>query len=105
MKKKIINEIRKFNKERNWDRNLDPQDIAKSVVIEAAELLEHFQWDGTHSQRKKPTKKDKIAIGEEIADVFIYLIRLCYEMGFDIEAIILDKLKKNTKKYPIKKSK
>lgn len=105
MIKKLTKDLEKFNKERGWDEGLDAQDVAKSIIIEAAELLEHFQWDGSRSKRKTLEKKNKEEIGEEIADVFIYLIRLCYMMGFDIEEIIRDKMRKNAKRYPAKREK
>ena len=89
-----------FNEERNWT-NLSPQDLAKAVVIEATELLEHFQWDNTNTpDRRKHRPKDQQEISREAADVLIYLIAFCKEQNVDLLQAVIDKLKHNAKKYP-----
>jgi len=95
--KEIIQDIHDFQKERGW-LGLDPGDLAKSIVIEAAELLEHFQWDA--SSKGKERNKEKIA--SEAADVFIYLMEFCDEMGIDILEATQKKLNYCDKKYPAK---
>ncbi len=93
--KKLIEEIAQFNRERDWDQFHTPNNLAKSVVIEANELLEHYQFD--------PEGGDIIQIGEEIADVMTYCLMLCERLNLDPEEIIRDKMKKNALKYPADK--
>ena len=93
--KKLIEEIAQFNKERDWDQFHTPNNLAKSVVIEANELLEHYQFD--------PEGGDVEQIGEEIADVMTYCLMLCERLNLDPEEIIRDKMKKNALKYPADK--
>lgn len=90
----IIDEILKFRNERSWKSGHTPSNLAKSISIEAAELLELFQWSDTF---------DKGKLAEELADVLIYSFTLADTVGLDIEDIILSKLKKNAIKYPLKK--
>lgn len=85
--------FRAFNDERNWHRFHTPGNLAKSVAIEAAELLECFQWN--------EEDYDKEHVCEELADVLSYCIMLADELDVDINEIVLDKLEKNKKKYPV----
>ena len=93
---KIISELRKFNEERDWDQFHTPENLAKSISIEAAELLECFQWNNDF---------DKNDVCEELADVFSYCFMMAEQLGVDVETIILDKLEKTKKKYPVEKAK
>jgi len=91
--------IQKFLEERGWD-NLRPGDLAKAISIEAAELLENFQWDNpTLEETKKDTKKME-AIKKEWADVQIYLLQMAVLLDFDSGKAIIEKLEKVEKKYP-----
>ena len=93
----IHQKILAFNVPRGWKPS--PQSLAKSVVIEAAELLEHFQWDNDDT----PTKtKDVKEIGFEIADVFWYLFELADMMNIDIVESLVSKYQHNDTKYPTK---
>jgi NTP pyrophosphatase (non-canonical NTP hydrolase) len=92
---KIVSKIIKFRDERGWQRNDRPENLAKSIIIEAAELLENYQWGSNHA--------DLTNVKEEIADVIIYAIAMAHDLGFDVEKIIYEKLEKNAKKYPLKK--
>lgn len=97
--KQIITKIIEFNHLRGW--HPAPQDIAKSVVIESAELLEHFQWDGRSASPDKPLEgKDVKEIKYEVADVFWYLINFCHETGIDITEALEMKYEHNQEKYP-----
>ena len=96
----IINKINQFRDERNWRKYHNEKDLSLSISIEAAELLELFQW----KESNEVVKNNKSRISEELADVFIYSIMLADNMGFDINEIIEDKLKINREKYPIEKS-
>lgn len=93
---KIYQELMEFQKERDWKKFHTPENLAKSISIEAAELLEHFQWGKEY---------DSEGVAEELADVLIYCIYMVDAMDFDIEEIISDKIKKNAVKYPVLKSK
>ena len=92
----IMQEIIKFQSERDWKQFHTPENLAKSISIEAAELLEHFQWGKEY---------DSSEVADELADVLIYCIYMADAMDFDIEEIILNKIVKNAVKYPVEKSK
>ena len=92
----LINIIRKFNIERDWDQFHSPENLAKSISIEAGELLECFQWTSENYN------KDDVC--EELADVFTYCIMMADKLGVKPEEIILKKLEKTKKKYPVEKS-
>lgn len=94
---KAIKEIIKFNEERDWNQFHAPVHLAKSICIEAGELLECFQWNDENY--------DKEHVCEELADVMNYCILLADQLGVDMEEILLDKLKKNERKYPVEKAK
>lgn len=97
---KILLEIRKFLQERGWD-NLRPSDVAKSISIEAAELLEIFQWDSLSIEETKKDKERMEKLKHEIADVLIYTLYLPILLGFDPEKLIKEKLRYNSKKFPV----
>ena len=88
--------LRQFNEERDWDQFHSPDNLAKSVAIEAGELLECFQWDSSYDQRD---------VADEIADVMMYCIMLADKTGIDLDAEILRKLEENKRKYPVDKCK
>ena len=92
----VMNKIRQFNKERDWDQFHSPENLAKSISIEAGELLECFQWNNNY---------DKEEVCEELADVFTYCIMMADKLNVDPEEIILKKLDKTRKKYPVDKAK
>ena len=95
--------IRKFRDDRDWKQFHDPKNLAVSISIEAAELLELFQWKtGEEASRYAAENRERVA--EEIADVAIYLIELADITGIDVEEAIASKLEKNAKKYPVEKS-
>lgn len=89
--------IDRFTKERDWDQFHTPANLAKSISIEANELLECFQWN--------EEEYDRNAVLEELADVINYCIQMASVLDVDIKTIVLDKLKKVEKKYPIEKCK
>ncbi len=94
-----LKKINMFLKERNWD-NLRPSDVAKSISIEAAELLENFQWESLTVEETKQSSERMERIKKEIADVLIYTLEMCSLLGLDPKKLILDKLEHNSKKYP-----
>ncbi len=93
---KAIERIRKFNKDRDWQQFHTPENLAKSIAIEAGELLECFQWSNEFDQQ---------AVKEELADVMSYCIDMADALGVDMEEILLEKVAKNEAKYPVEKSK
>lgn len=95
--KEIIKELDEFNKERDWDKFHSPENLAKSISIEAGELLECFQWDSENYNKEE--------VCEELADVFTYGIQMAMKLNVDPKEIILSKLEKTKKKYPVEKVK
>jgi len=94
--KELMKEIKQFNAERDWDQFHSPENLAKSIAIESGELLECFQWNNNFN-------KDEVC--EELADVFTYCIMMADKLGVDPTEIILKKLDKTRKKYPVDKAK
>lgn len=92
----LMQEIKQFNKERDWDQFHSPENLAKSISIEAGELLECFQWNNDYN------KED---VCEELADVFTYCMMMAEKLGVNPKEIILKKLEKTRKKYPVEKAK
>ncbi len=90
-------EIKKFVDERDWNKFHTPANLAKSISIEANELLECFQWD-----EKNFNSND---VKDELADVINYCIQMAQVLNLDINKIVLDKLEKTKRKYPIEKCK
>ncbi|MGN0243136.1 MAG: nucleotide pyrophosphohydrolase [Lachnospiraceae bacterium] len=97
MKSETINRIRKFTEDRDWDQFHSPANLAKSIVIEAAELLECFQWS--------EEDYDLQHIKEELADVMVYSQNLLDKLGLDADEIINMKMDQNEAKYPVEKAK
>lgn len=92
--------IKEFEIERGWDKFRNPKDLSMSIAIEAAELMEIFQWDTT-DQASKIMESEKLEhFEEELADVFIYTISLANSLDIDLFRIVKDKLYKNAIKHP-----
>jgi len=96
--KEIIDELVKFRNERDWNQFHNPKDLALAISIEASELLEQFLWKNSEEAKKERVK-------EELADVFAFAFLLADKYGFDVKEIVLEKIKKNSEKYPIDKAK
>lgn len=88
--------IERFNKERDWDQFHSPENLAKSIAIEAGELLECFQWKSEY---------DIDEVKDELADVLNYCIQMANKLDLDPKQIVLDKMEKTAKKYPVDKAK
>lgn len=86
--------------ERGWD-DLRPGDIAKSIMIEGAELLEHFQWENLSKEEVLADEKKMIAIKKELADVMIYCFDMAAVLDIDVEQMLEEKLAKVKEKYPL----
>ncbi|PSA98024.1 nucleotide pyrophosphohydrolase [Bacillus halotolerans] len=96
--KDLINTINEFRDARNWRQYHNPKDLAISISIEAAELLEDFQW----KSNEEALKANEENIREEIADVLIYSLMLCSDLNMDVKEIIEEKVMKNGRKYLVK---
>ena len=96
MKKETIERIRRFSEDRDWDQFHSPANLAKSISIEANELLECFQWDEDHY--------DINEVKEELADVIVYCQDMLDKLGLDVDEIVNAKMEKNEAKYPVNKA-
>ena len=96
--KEIIKELKKFRDDRDWEQFHNPKDLALALNIEAGELLENYLW-------KESSEANIDKVKEELADVLSYAFLLADKYNFDVNEIVLDKIKLNSKKYPIDKSK
>lgn len=95
--------IRRFAQERDWEQFHAPKNLAAALIVEAGELLEHFQWLTEEQSRKLPKEKiDQIAL--EMADVFVYLLRLSDQLNVDLIASAEKKMQINAQKYPVEQA-
>lgn len=95
--------LRLFASQRDWDQFHTPKNLATALSVEAAEILEHFQW--LSDEESRTLDRGKIAkVREEIADVFLYLIRLSDKLDIDLVSAARDKLSINAQKYPANKA-
>lgn len=97
MNQQTITRIRNFTEDRDWDQFHSPENLAKSIVIEAAELLECFQWSDE--------EYDLQHVKEELADVLVYCQNLLDKLGLDADEIVNMKMDQNERKYPVEKAK
>ena len=100
MKQETVDMILKFRDDRNWKQFHNPKDLAISISLEAAELLEVFQWSGADLECRD--KLDKIK--EELADVVNYAVLMADACGLDLDEIVREKVRRNEEKYPIEKA-
>jgi NTP pyrophosphatase (non-canonical NTP hydrolase) len=102
--RKLTKKITDFRDKRDWKQFHNPKDSAISLLLEAAEVLEHFQWKD-HKEMAEHVKKSKDEIGEELSDVLYWVLLLSYDLGIDITKSFDKKMEQNNKKYPIQKAK
>ncbi len=93
----ILEELRRFNQERDWDQFHNGKDLAIGLSVEASELLELFLW-------KDPETVDQGKIREELADVLNYAFQMADKYGLDIKEIMMEKIRRNAEKYPVEKA-
>ena len=99
MSGETISLVRNFVRERDWEQFHNPKDLAISINLEAAELLELFQWSGSDT-----SVRDKLPeVKEELADTLIYCVMMALHLNLDLDEIIKDKMAKNNQKYPKEK--
>ena len=101
MTEETIKQILKFRDDRDWKQFHNPKDLAISISLEAAELLEVFQWSGTDVSNEGKQERIK----EELADVLNYFVLMADACGLDIDEIVQEKIKVNNEKYPVSKAK
>lgn len=92
----LIKLLEEFREKRNWKQFHSPENLAKSISIEANELLENYQWGDEHANVSN--------IKEEVADIFGYLLLLCNELDINLLEVTKKKIKKNDEKYPVDKA-
>ena len=96
----LAQELAQFARDRDWQQFHSPKNLASALVVESAELLEHFQWlTEDQSRQLEPAKRD--AVAAELADVLLYLLQLSTALGVDLVAAAQAKLKANAMKYPV----
>lgn len=94
--------LRKFSAERDWDKFHTPKNLAMALMVEAAEIAEHFQWtDARDAQELSAEKRQEVAL--EIGDTLIYLLRLADRLGIDMVAAARAKMEINATRYPVEK--
>jgi len=96
----LIQSLRDFAKERDWEQFHSPKNLAAALTVETAELLEHFQW-ATEEQSRHLSDEKKGQVAQEAADVFLYLLQLCDKLGIDLLEAAHMKLIANGEKYPV----
>ena len=101
---KIQNQLKKFAIERDWEQFHTPKNLAMALSVEASELVEIFQWLKPE-ESNSPDQKQIESINDEVADIAMYLLRVCSVLEIDLESAIKSKLERNAEKYPINLSK
>jgi NTP pyrophosphatase (non-canonical NTP hydrolase) len=99
----LRDELRAFAAERDWDQFHSPRNLATALAVEAAELLEPFQWLTEEQSRYLPPET-RVAVEEELADVLLYLVRLADKLDVDLAAAARAKIARNGAKYPVEKA-
>jgi dCTP diphosphatase len=100
----LTHRIIAFRNARDWKQFHNPKDVAISLSLEAAEVLEHFQWK-SKEEMESYVKTDKEHIGEELADVLYWILLMSHDLDLDILEALEKKIKKNEDKYPVEKAK
>lgn len=105
LKAEVLKQLIDFRREREWEQFHHPKDLAISLSIEAAELLEWFQWRSNAEIKQMLLTDKREALEDEIADVAVYLSYLCHDLEIDLEQAVQRKMQKNIAKYPVDKVK
>jgi NTP pyrophosphatase (non-canonical NTP hydrolase) len=100
IEKSLLEQLIQFRKERDWEQFHNPKDIAISLSIEAAELLEWFQWRNKDEVSAMLASDKREQLEDEIADVAVYLSYLCHDLDIDLNQVVKNKMAKNAAKYP-----
>ena len=92
--------LRQFAAERDWEQFHSPKNLASALSVEAAELLEHFQWL-TEEQSRNLSPEKRLAVGRELADILLYLLQIADKLQIDLVEAAGDKMELNAAKYPV----
>ena len=102
---KLYEEIEQFTQERDWDQFHSIKNLSMALTVEASELMEIYQWvSETRSQELHQDPQMKVRIEDEIADIFIYLLRIIRKTDTNLEMAVKNKMRKNRDKYPVELS-
>jgi len=101
----IVDKLLEFRRERDWEQFHRPKDLAISIVLEAAELLEEFQWKNDEEIKRYLQEGGLSSVREELADIAIYVAIMSHDLGIDLLEEMGKKIRKNEEKYPVEKSK
>lgn len=101
---KLTKLITDFRDARNWKQFHNPKDLALSLLLESAEVLEHFQWKNP-AEIEAHIKKNRGEIGEELADTLYWILLMAHDLDIDIVKAVKEKMKQNARKYPVSKAK
>ena len=104
LNEQVLAAVLEFRRRRDWEQFHKPKELAAAVAVEASELLEVFQWKSHDEVARLLESPARVRVEDEIADVVILLSYLCHDLGLDVNAAVLAKLKKNEAKYPVEKS-
>lgn len=96
---KLQERLRAFAERRDWQQFHSPKNLSMALIVEAGELAEHFQWL-TQDESFKLADKKRQAVGEELADIFVYLVRLADQLDIDLPEAVDRKIALNEEKYP-----
>ncbi|MBT3404388.1 MAG: hypothetical protein HN421_11885 [Gammaproteobacteria bacterium] len=99
--KKIQEQLARFADERDWDQFHNPKNLAMALSVEASELVEIFQWLTPEQSAAVMQSSESVHVGEEVADILIYLLRLADKLDIDLEQVVAEKVRKNAKKHPV----
>lgn len=100
----LLKKIIAFRDKRDWKQFHNPKDVALSLVLEAAEVMEHFQWK-SKEEIEKYLQKHRLEVAEELADVLYWVLLMSHDLDIDVLQALEKKMKKNEKKYPVRKAK
>lgn len=101
---RLTKRIIEFRDKRDWKQFHNPKDVALSLVLEAGEVMEHFQWKNKE-EIEKYVIENKAEIGEELADVLYWVLLMCHDLDIDVKEALEKKIAKNESRYPIDKAK
>jgi dCTP diphosphatase len=104
VEEQLLEALLAFRREREWESFHSPRNLAISLSLEAAELLENFQWAREEDDVEEAVQERNDRISEEVADLAIYLTYLCHDLGIDLDRAIREKLAVNAARYPLEKS-
>ncbi len=100
----VLAAVLEFRRKRDWEQFHKPKELAAAIAVEASELLEVFQWKSHDEVARLLEGPSRVRVEDEIADVVILLSYLSHDVGLDLNAAVLSKLRKNEAKYPVEKS-